>query len=77
MIILGLSQERKKSQNLNLSRLSLLPHDRMWEAVLLNHMKLYPIFHVLGQEELEILFCFGHGLMDPAWPQTHCVALVF
>lgn len=71
MIILGLSQASKQSQNLNLSRLSLVPHDRLWEAVVLNHVKLCPILCVLAQEELEILFCFRHGLMDPGLPQIH------
>lgn len=37
-------------------------------------MKLYPIFLVLAQEELENVFCFGHSLLDLVWPTTHYVA---
>lgn len=74
MIILGLSQERKPSQNLNLSRLSLVPHDGLWEAALSNHVNLYSVLCVLTQEELQIFFCFGHGLMDPGLSRIHYVA---
>lgn len=73
MIIWGLSQERKPSQTLNLSGLSLVPHDGLWEAALLNHVNLYPFLCVLAQEELQILFCFGHGLMDPDLSQIYNV----
>lgn len=74
MVILGLSQERKPSQNLTLSRLSLVPHDGLWEAALLNHVNLYPVLCVLTQEQLHIFFCFGHYLMDPGLFQIHYVA---
>lgn len=46
MTILGLLQERKQSQNLNLCRWSLVPHDGMREAALLNTWNCTPFLCV-------------------------------